>query len=77
MPVFHAASTEKVSGHHGAVTNQVTLMTAGSGSSLRIVRNGVPFVTAPYPLLDPLGLATLNTGIPCVGPLPATLTLTL
>eukprot|EP00955_Chlamydomonas_euryale_P042608 352371-Chlamydomonas_euryale.AAC.4 len=44
---------------------------------LRTMRNGVPFVTAPYPLLDPLCLAALNTGISFVGPLPATLTLTL
>eukprot|EP00955_Chlamydomonas_euryale_P112127 366112-Chlamydomonas_euryale.AAC.33 len=36
----------------------------------------VPFVTTPCPLLDPL-LATLNTDIPFVGPLPAILTLTL
>eukprot|EP00955_Chlamydomonas_euryale_P112844 366166-Chlamydomonas_euryale.AAC.15 len=33
---------------------------------LRTLRNGVPFVTAPSPLLDPLCLATLNTGIPFV-----------
>eukprot|EP00955_Chlamydomonas_euryale_P093568 364792-Chlamydomonas_euryale.AAC.15 len=44
---------------------------------LRTVRNGVPFVTAPSPLLDPLCLAALDTGIPFVGPLPVTLTLTL
>eukprot|EP00955_Chlamydomonas_euryale_P018388 195529-Chlamydomonas_euryale.AAC.3 len=40
----------------------------------RTMHNGVPFVTAPYPLLDPLCLATLNTDIPFVGPLPVTLT---
>eukprot|EP00955_Chlamydomonas_euryale_P007579 80333-Chlamydomonas_euryale.AAC.1 len=42
---------------------------------LRTVRNGVTFVTAPSPLLDPLCLAALNTGIPFLGPLPVTLTL--
>eukprot|EP00955_Chlamydomonas_euryale_P071277 361014-Chlamydomonas_euryale.AAC.3 len=46
---------------------------------LRTVRNGVPLVTAPCPLLDPVCLAMLNTGITCVGPcpLPVALTLTL
>eukprot|EP00955_Chlamydomonas_euryale_P058887 357233-Chlamydomonas_euryale.AAC.15 len=44
---------------------------------LRTVRSGVPVVAAPRPLLDPLRLAALNTGIPCMGPLPKTLTLTL
>eukprot|EP00955_Chlamydomonas_euryale_P102000 365387-Chlamydomonas_euryale.AAC.7 len=44
---------------------------------LRTVRNGVPFVTASYPLLDPLCLATLNTGIALVGPLLETIILTL
>eukprot|EP00955_Chlamydomonas_euryale_P073669 361808-Chlamydomonas_euryale.AAC.21 len=34
---------------------------------LRNVCNGVPFVTAPSPLLDPLCLAALHTGIPFVG----------
>eukprot|EP00955_Chlamydomonas_euryale_P033842 349640-Chlamydomonas_euryale.AAC.3 len=43
---------------------------------LRTVRSGMPFVTVPCPLLDPLCHATLNTGIPFVGPLPVTLTLT-
>eukprot|EP00955_Chlamydomonas_euryale_P060252 357663-Chlamydomonas_euryale.AAC.4 len=40
----------------------------------RTVCDGVPFMTAPYLLLDPLCFATLNTGIPFVGPLPETLT---
>eukprot|EP00955_Chlamydomonas_euryale_P052429 355151-Chlamydomonas_euryale.AAC.3 len=40
-------------------------------------RSMLDYVPAPYPLLDPLCPATLNTGIPFVGPLPATLTLTL
>eukprot|EP00955_Chlamydomonas_euryale_P082624 363749-Chlamydomonas_euryale.AAC.9 len=48
---------------------------------LRQHQHGVPFVTAPCPLFDALCLAALNTGIPCMGPLPATptpsLTLTL
>jgi len=44
---------------------------------LRTVRNGVPLVTAPSPLLDLLCLAALNTGIPFLGALPVTLTLTL
>eukprot|EP00955_Chlamydomonas_euryale_P071757 361190-Chlamydomonas_euryale.AAC.3 len=44
---------------------------------LKAVHNGLPFVTAPYPLLDPLCLAALNTCLPFVGPLPATLTVTL
>eukprot|EP00955_Chlamydomonas_euryale_P074977 362183-Chlamydomonas_euryale.AAC.3 len=44
---------------------------------LRTVRNGVPFATAPSPLLDPLCLATLNTCILFVGPLPVNLALTL
>eukprot|EP00955_Chlamydomonas_euryale_P022771 240401-Chlamydomonas_euryale.AAC.2 len=44
---------------------------------LRTVRNGVPLMTAPCLLLDPVCLATLNTGTPFVGPLPVTLTLTL
>eukprot|EP00955_Chlamydomonas_euryale_P069228 360365-Chlamydomonas_euryale.AAC.3 len=41
--------------------------TAGASiypSQVLFVRSGVPFVTAPGPLLDPLYLATLNTGIP-------------
>eukprot|EP00955_Chlamydomonas_euryale_P019919 212566-Chlamydomonas_euryale.AAC.1 len=46
---------------------------AGSGPSAV----AFPFVTAPSSLLDPLCLAALNTGIPPVGPLPVTLTLTL
>eukprot|EP00955_Chlamydomonas_euryale_P079711 363330-Chlamydomonas_euryale.AAC.28 len=36
---------------------------------------GVPFVTAPSPLLDPRCLAALNTGIIFVAPFPVTLTL--
>eukprot|EP00955_Chlamydomonas_euryale_P075152 362231-Chlamydomonas_euryale.AAC.3 len=43
---------------------------------LRTVCDGVPFVTAPNPLLDPLCLAALNTGI-LVGPLHVPLTPTL
>eukprot|EP00955_Chlamydomonas_euryale_P003507 37845-Chlamydomonas_euryale.AAC.4 len=42
---------------------------------LRTVRSGVPFVAALSPLLGPLYLAALNTGMPLVDPLPATLTL--
>eukprot|EP00955_Chlamydomonas_euryale_P070366 360740-Chlamydomonas_euryale.AAC.6 len=44
---------------------------------LRTLRSGVPFVTALSPLLDPLCLAALNAGIPFVGPLPVTVSLTL
>eukprot|EP00955_Chlamydomonas_euryale_P091308 364613-Chlamydomonas_euryale.AAC.4 len=44
---------------------------------LTVSAHGVPFVTAPCPLLDPLCHVTLNTGIPFVGLLSATLTLTL
>eukprot|EP00955_Chlamydomonas_euryale_P072708 361489-Chlamydomonas_euryale.AAC.1 len=44
---------------------------------LGTVRNGLPFVTAPSPLLDPLCLALLNTGIPFAVPLLVSLTLTL
>eukprot|EP00955_Chlamydomonas_euryale_P007693 81641-Chlamydomonas_euryale.AAC.22 len=43
---------------------------------LRTLHRGVPYVTAPNPLLDPSRLAALNTGIPFVRPLPVTLTLT-
>jgi len=47
----------------------------GMGGVVRAVRNGVPFVTVPTPLLYPLCLAMLNTSIPFVGLIPATLTL--
>eukprot|EP00955_Chlamydomonas_euryale_P073663 361808-Chlamydomonas_euryale.AAC.15 len=40
---------------------------------LKIAQSGMPFVTAPSPLRDPLCFAALNTGIPFVGPLPVTL----
>eukprot|EP00955_Chlamydomonas_euryale_P112581 366141-Chlamydomonas_euryale.AAC.4 len=43
------------------------------GSGPCAMRYGIPCVTAPSPLLDPRCLAALNTGIPFVGPLPATL----
>jgi len=43
---------------------------------LRTVRNGMPFVTVSCPLLYPLCHATLNTGIPFVGLLRETVTLT-
>eukprot|EP00955_Chlamydomonas_euryale_P067148 359754-Chlamydomonas_euryale.AAC.4 len=46
-------------------------------SSYFCLRNIVSFVTAPSPLLDPLCLGALNTGIPFVGLLPVTLTLIL
>eukprot|EP00955_Chlamydomonas_euryale_P020098 213604-Chlamydomonas_euryale.AAC.41 len=43
----------------------------------RTAHSGVPFVTVPSPLFDPLWTAALNTGIPLVGMLPVTLTLSL
>eukprot|EP00955_Chlamydomonas_euryale_P046914 353530-Chlamydomonas_euryale.AAC.5 len=43
----------------------------------RTAHSGIPSVTVPSPLLDPLCLAALNTGLPCAGLLPVTLTLTL
>eukprot|EP00955_Chlamydomonas_euryale_P113472 366221-Chlamydomonas_euryale.AAC.7 len=45
-------------------------------SELNTFNGPHPFVTAPYPLLDPLCLATLNTGVPFTGPLAGTLMLT-
>eukprot|EP00955_Chlamydomonas_euryale_P094338 364848-Chlamydomonas_euryale.AAC.15 len=47
----------------------------GNPGWLRTVSNGAPFVTVPCALLDPLCHASLDTGVPCVGPLPVTLTL--
>eukprot|EP00955_Chlamydomonas_euryale_P114514 366281-Chlamydomonas_euryale.AAC.13 len=62
--------------HMVAVVGQRPGWRGGVGvRGLRTELSGMPFQAAPSPLLDPLCLAALNTGVPFVGPLPVTLTL--
>eukprot|EP00955_Chlamydomonas_euryale_P038273 351055-Chlamydomonas_euryale.AAC.7 len=76
--ITHLAST-CVNNHARGLRPVLTSPLAEWGwyEELSTVRSGLSFVTAPSPLLNLICLAALNTGIPFVGPLPVTLTLTL